>query len=53
MILQIHDELLFECPKNEIEAITKIIKYEMESAIELIVPLKVEFGYGKNWYDAH
>ena len=53
MILQIHDELLFECPENEIEAITKIIKYEMESAIELIVPLKVEFGYGKNWYDAH
>jgi len=53
MILQIHDELLFECPENEIEEISEMIKYEMESAIQLIVPLKVESGYGKSWYDAH
>ena len=53
MILQIHDELLFECPENEIEEISEMIKYEMESAIQLIVPLKVEYGYGKSWYDAH
>ena len=33
--------------------ISEMIKYEMESAIQLIVPLKVEFGYGESWYDAH
>ncbi len=53
MILQIHDELLFECPENEIDEVAKMVKYEMESAIQLIVPLKVESGYGKSWYDAH
>ena len=53
MILQIHDELLFECPEDEIEKIAEMIKYEMESAIQLNVPLKIEWGYGKSWYDAH
>ena len=50
MILQIHDELLFECPGSEIEEIIKLIKYEMESAIELI---RGTYGLPSNphaWY---
>tara|TARA_Y100000758_G_C16033662_1_gene415552 strand:- start:553 stop:1401 length:849 start_codon:yes stop_codon:yes gene_type:complete len=53
MILQIHDELLFECPKNEIDEVAKMVKHEMELAVELSVPLKVEWDYGRSWYDAH
>ena len=53
MTLQIHDELLFECPKNEAESLGSMIKEEMENAAKLIVPLKVEWNYGYSWYDAH
>ena len=53
MILQIHDELLFDCPKNEVESFAFMVKKEMESAMELLVPLKVDWNYGKNWYEAH
>jgi len=53
MILQIHDELLFECPIYEAEKLGKLVATEMESAIEISVPLKVDWCYGKNWYEAH
>lgn len=49
MVLQIHDELLFETPEDEIEIVKEIIKHEMENAIKLSVPLKVDIGLGKSW----
>ena len=53
MILQIHDELIFEVPKYEIENISKLVKFEMENAVQLSIPLKVDFNWGTSWYDAH
>ena len=53
MILQVHDELIFEVPKIEIEKIVELVKFEMENAIELSVPLKVDYNWGKSWFDAH
>lgn len=53
MLLQVHDELVFEAPIDEIEVATNIIKMEMENAIETQVPLLVEIGIGDNWLEAH
>ncbi|ASK32142.1 DNA polymerase I [Chryseobacterium sp. T16E-39] len=53
MLLQVHDELVFESPIEEIEVASKLIKTEMESAIETQVPLLVEVGVGNNWLEAH
>ena len=53
MILQVHDELLFDVPKEEVELIERIVKTEMENACKLKVPLLVEIGKGKNWLEAH
>ena len=53
MLLQVHDELVFEAPKGEAEEAGKLIAHEMENAIQLKVPLKVEVGIGKNWLEAH
>lgn len=53
IILQIHDELVFESPKEEKDKVMKLIKTEMEKAIPLSVPLKVDIGYGRNWAEAH
>ncbi|HIJ60775.1 MAG TPA: DNA polymerase I [Nitrospirae bacterium] len=53
MILQIHDELLFESPIDEVLTIKEIIKKEMQSAVILKVPLKVDINSAKNWGDAH
>jgi DNA polymerase-1 len=53
MILQVHDELLFELPERELEAMRKAVGEEMEGAGGLSVPLKVEIGYGRNWSEAH
>ena len=53
MILQIHDELLFDVPKDEIELLSSLVKKEMENAIVLDIPLKVDCDYGKNWFEAH
>ena len=53
MILQIHDELIFEVPKYEIENFSELVKFEMENALVLSVPLKVDFNWGSSWYDAH
>lgn len=49
MIMQVHDELLFESPEAEVEKATEIIKNAMETAVELDVPLIVEVGVGENW----
>lgn len=53
MLLQVHDELLFESPIDEVEAASQLIKTEMESAVETQVPLLVEVGVGNNWLEAH
>ena len=53
MILQIHDELLFEVPKNELRSVCEIVTFEMENAIVLDVPIKVDSNYGLSWFDAH
>lgn len=53
MLLQVHDELVFDIPKHEVEKVTPIIKQEMEQAFKLIVPLDVEVGLGDNWLEAH
>ena len=53
MILQVHDELLFESHIEEVEIAEKIIVNEMESAMTLSVPLKVSCKSGNNWYEAH
>ncbi|WP_294304162.1 DNA polymerase I [uncultured Chryseobacterium sp.] len=53
MLLQVHDELVFESPVEEVELAVNIIKMEMENAIETQVPLLVEVGVGENWLEAH
>ncbi len=53
LVLQIHDELVFEVPEEEIEAIQALVKEEMEQVMKLTVPLKVETGIGRNWAEAH
>ncbi|WP_417592273.1 DNA polymerase I [Owenweeksia hongkongensis] len=53
MVLQVHDELVFDAPAGEIETLKPIIKSAMENAVDLKVPLTVEFGHGKNWLEAH
>ena len=53
MLLQVHDELLFESPNDEVEAVSTLIRNEMESAFETKVPLLVEVGSGDNWLEAH
>jgi len=53
MILQIHDELVFEVPDSKLEETQKIVRNEMENAITLSVPIRVEIGSGKNWFQAH
>lgn len=53
MVLQIHDELLFEVPEEEIRTLMETVPSQMEGVIKLSVPLSVECHYGKNWLDAH
>lgn len=53
MILQVHDELVFECPVREKKAIESLVRKEMEEACTLSVPLVVDIGWGKNWNEAH
>lgn len=52
LLLQVHDELIFEAPPQEIEILERIVPEVMEHAIELLVPLKVDFSYGASWYEA-
>ena len=53
MVLQIHDELLFDVPKGEVEQVKEIAKREMEAAMDVGVPLVVSVGVGGNWLEAH
>ena len=53
MLLQVHDELVFDAHKDELDTIRPIIKHEMENAFTLSVPLDVELGIGENWLQAH
>ena len=53
LILQIHDELVFEVAGEELKAIQALVKEEMEGVMKLMIPLKVEIGVGKNWAEAH
>jgi DNA polymerase-1 len=53
MILQVHDELVFDVCIPELEKMKNIVKYEMENVVKLEVPLLVEMGTGKNWLEAH
>ena len=53
MILQVHDELLFECPSSEKEVIETMVREEMENVFALKIPLIVDTGWGKNWNEAH
>jgi DNA polymerase-1 len=53
MILQVHDELLFELPAQELETVKDIVKKDMEEVTKLQVPLSVDINYGKNWAEAH
>ena len=52
LILQVHDELIIECPKEEIDTVKSILKEEMENAMKLNVPLVVDMSEGASWYDA-
>lgn len=53
MIMQVHDELVFDVPREEIAIFKEIISHRMKTAIELRVPLEVEIGEGNNWLEAH
>ena len=53
MIIQVHDELVFEVHQDELDEVKKVVKKEMEDAIKLKVPVKVDIGIGDNWLDAH
>ncbi|RJQ47601.1 MAG: DNA polymerase I [Nitrospiraceae bacterium] len=53
MLLQVHDELLFEVPEEEKDIAAALVREEMEQAIKLDVPVKVDMGIGKNWAEAH
>ena len=52
MLLQVHDELVLECPPGELDAASKLVKQRMENVLALKVPLLVETGTGTNWRDA-
>lgn len=53
MLLQVHDELLFEVPRDEVEMTERAIQTEMESVAQLDVPLVLDVGIGYNWEEAH
>jgi len=53
MILQVHDELIFDAPKDEVEKVSELIKSTMEAAMQMDVPLIAEVGVGANWLEAH
>ncbi|MGQ2375993.1 DNA polymerase I [Companilactobacillus zhachilii] len=52
LLLQVHDEMIFEAPKSEIETLEKLVPSVMDSAVKLDVPLKVETAHGQTWYEA-
>jgi len=53
MLLQVHDELVFEVPQKELDQTINVVKNEMEYVYPLKIPLQVDINYGKNWDEAH
>ncbi len=53
MVMQVHDELVFEVAENQVDALRQVVKTQMESAAKLAVPLVVDVGVGRNWDEAH
>jgi DNA polymerase-1 len=53
MVLQVHDELVFDVPRAELDEVSALVKHEMENAVKLQVPLDVDVGVGANWREAH
>lgn len=53
MMLQVHDELVFECPRDRVDELSAMVKSEMENAMKLQVPLVASVGFGENWLIAH
>jgi DNA polymerase-1 len=53
MILQVHDELVFDAPAGEVEPLAELVRHEMQAAVPLRVPVVVEVGVGRNWAEAH
>ncbi len=53
MIMQVHDELVFETPESEVDEMIELVRHEMENAIPMDVPIKAEIGVGPNWLEAH
>ena len=53
MVLQVHDELLFDVPRDEVDRIRPIVEESMSKALDLGVPLVVDIGVGDNWIEAH
>jgi len=53
MTLQVHDELVVECPESKADAVKHVLREEMESSVSLKVPLSVDIGSGKSWFEAH
>jgi DNA polymerase I len=53
MILQVHDELIFEVLNSELEKLKDLVLFEMSNAVKLDIPLKVDWGTGNNWFEAH
>ena len=53
MVLQVHDELVFEVQENELDAVKDLVAENMRNALPLNVPVEVEIGSGANWLDAH
>jgi len=51
MLLQVHDELLFEVPEDDVDSVRAVVVERMESAMELDVPLVADWGVGPNWYE--
>ena len=53
MLLQVHDELVFDIHESETELMLELVKHEMESAVNLVVPMEVEIELADNWLEAH
>jgi DNA polymerase-1 len=53
MIIQVHDELVFEVPQDELTAVSAMVKEEMEKVVTLNVPLEVDVNWGTSWSEAH
>ena len=53
LLLQVHDELIVECPEADAQAAAAILEEEMENAVHFTVPLTAETGIGRSWADAH